>query len=193
MRVAIIDCYDSFTYNLYQLVGMLGGEPIPLPSDAPLGLVRETDPDRIILSPGPGTPDDSGICPDVIREFCGSVPILGVCLGHQTIVQTFGGRISRMQVPVHGKTSGIIHNGTGIFSGLPSPFPATRYHSLMADREAIPPGFEVQAVSSGDGCVMAVDNRRLQITGIQFHPESIMTPSGGVMMKNFLSGAGGRG
>jgi anthranilate synthase/aminodeoxychorismate synthase-like glutamine amidotransferase len=186
MRVAIIDCYDSFTYNLYQLVGQLGGIPIPIPCDASLDQVLEKDPERIILSPGPGTPDDSGICPDVIREFTGAIPILGVCLGHQTIVQTFGGKICRMKIPVHGKTSSIIHNGEGIFSGLPSPFSATRYHSLMADPGCIPHGFEIQAVSSGDRCVMAVTNRDLAITGVQFHPESIMTPSGKFLVKNFL-------
>jgi anthranilate synthase component 2 len=186
MRVAIIDCYDSFTYNLYQLVGQLGGIPIPIPCDAPLDQVIEKKPERIILSPGPGTPDDSGICPDVIREFMGVIPILGVCLGHQTIVQTFGGKICRMKIPVHGKTSSIIHSGEGIFSGLPSPFSATRYHSLMADPGSIPHGFEIQAVSSNDRCVMAVTNRDLAITGVQFHPESIMTPSGRFLLKNFL-------
>ncbi len=186
MKVAIIDCYDSFTYNLYQLVGQLGGTPLPIPCDASLDRVRAMDPERIILSPGPGTPDDSGICPDVLREFAGKIPILGVCLGHQTIVQTFGGRICRMKVPVHGKTSSIIHNGEGIFSGLPSPFSATRYHSLMADPGSVPPGFEIQAVSLGDQCVMAVTSRDLAITGVQFHPESIMTPSGQFLVKNFL-------
>lgn len=186
MRVAIIDCYDSFTYNLYQLVGQLGGIPLPIPCDASLDHVREQDPERIILSPGPGSPDESGICPDVIREFAGVIPILGVCLGHQTIFQTFGGKISRMKIPVHGKTSSIIHNGEGIFSGLPSPFSATRYHSLMADPGYIPPGFEIQAVSSEDRCVMAVTSPDLGITGVQFHPESIMTPSGKFLLKNFL-------
>lgn len=186
MRVAIIDCYDSFTYNLYQLVGQLGGIPLPIPCDASLDYVREQNPERIILSPGPGTPDDSGICPDVIREYAGVIPILGVCLGHQTIFQTFGGKICRMKIPVHGKTSSIIHNGGGIFSGLPSPFSATRYHSLMADPDYIPPGFEIQAVSSEDQCVMAVTSPNLGITGVQFHPESIMTPSGRFLLKNFL-------
>ncbi|MDD1709392.1 MAG: aminodeoxychorismate/anthranilate synthase component II [Methanoregulaceae archaeon] len=186
MRVAIIDCYDSFTYNLYQLVGQLGSEPIPVPCDAPLREVREKEPERIILSPGPGTPDESGICRDVIREYAGSVPILGVCLGHQTIVQTFGGRICRMQIPVHGKTSSIIHTGEGVFSGIPSPFSATRYHSLMADPGSIPPGFEIQAVSSDDRCIMAVAHPDLGITGVQFHPESIMTAPGRFLMKNFL-------
>lgn len=186
MRVAIIDCYDSFTYNLYQLVGQLGGIPLPIPCDASLDYVREQNPERIILSPGPGTPDDSGICPDVIREYAGVIPILGVCLGHQTIFQTFGGKICRMKIPVHGKTSSIIHNGEGIFSGLPSPFSATRYHSLMADPDYIPPGFEIQAVSSEDQCVMAVTSPDLGITGVQFHPESIMTPSGKFLLKNFL-------
>ncbi len=186
MRVAIIDCYDSFTYNLYQLVGQLGSVPFPIPCDAPLEEVRDQDPERIILSPGPGTPDESGICRDVIREYAGSIPILGVCLGHQTIVQTFGGRICRMPVPVHGKTSSIVHTGEGIFSGIPSPFTATRYHSLMADPASVPPGFQVRAVSSDDHCIMAVTHPDLGLTGVQFHPESIMTPVGRILVKNFL-------
>ena len=186
MRGAIIDCYDSFTYNLYQLVGQLGEEPIPIPCDAPLDEVRENDPERIILSPGPGTPDDAGICREVIREYAGSIPILGVCLGHQTIVQTFGGRICRMAIPVHGKTSSIVHTGDGIFSGIPSPFSATRYHYLMADPASIPAGFDVQAISSEDRCIMAVTHPDLGITGLQFHPESIMTPYGRILVKNFL-------
>lgn len=187
MKVAIIDCYDSFTYNLYQLVGKLGAHPVPIPCDAPLAQVRNTMPDRIILSPGPGTPDDSGICPDVIEEFAGNTPILGVCLGHQTIVRTFGGKVCRMAVPVHGKTSSIVHNGTGIFSGIPSPFSATRYHSLMAAPGSLPDELESLAVSADDQCIMAVAHRDLAITGVQFHPESIMTVPGSRIIKNFLS------
>jgi anthranilate synthase/aminodeoxychorismate synthase-like glutamine amidotransferase len=188
MKVAIIDCYDSFTYNLYQLVGYLGAEPHPVLSDEPIKRVHEIHPDRIILSPGPGTPDDSGICPDVIREYAGRIPILGVCLGHQTIINTFGGTISRMGRPVHGKTSSIIHTGTGILSGMPNPFTATRYHSLEADETAIPDGFETLAYAADDRCVMAVSHHGLHLHGIQFHPESIMTREGAQVMKNFLSG-----
>jgi anthranilate synthase/aminodeoxychorismate synthase-like glutamine amidotransferase len=188
MKVAIIDCYDSFTYNLFQLVGRLGAEPIPVLSDESLERVRAVDPDRIILSPGPGTPDDSGICPEVIREYAGTVPILGVCLGHQTIVQTFGGTIRRMGRPVHGKTSSIVHTGEGIFAGIPNPFTATRYHSLVAAEEDIPREFGTLAYAAEDRCVMAVAHRNLPLYGIQFHPESIMTPEGAHLMKNFLSG-----
>lgn len=187
MRVAIIDCYDSFTYNLYQLVGQLGAHPIPIPCDARLAQVRNAMPERIILSPGPGTPDDSGICPDVIAEFAGKIPILGVCLGHQTIVQAFGGKVCRMARPVHGKTSSIIHGGNGIFSGIPSPFSATRYHSLMAAPESIPEELATLAVSADDRCIMAVAHRDLAITGVQFHPESIMTLPGSRIIANFLS------
>lgn len=188
MKVAIIDCYDSFTYNLFQLVGRLGAEPVPVLSDEPLGQVRALHPDRIILSPGPGTPDDSGICPEVIREYAGRVPILGVCLGHQTIIQTFGGTIRRMGRPVHGKTSRIVHTGEGILAGIPSPFTATRYHSLSAEEGSIPDNFRTIAHAEEDRCVMAVSHRDMPIYGIQFHPESIMTREGAMIMTNFLSG-----
>jgi anthranilate synthase component 2 len=188
MKVVIIDCYDSFTYNLVQLVGRLGAEPVPVLSDEPIARVRSVDPDRIILSPGPGTPDDTGICQEIIREYAGTVPILGVCLGHQTIVHTFGGMIRRMDRPVHGKTSSIVHTGEGIFAGMESPFTATRYHSLEAAREAIPSMFRTVAYSAEDGCVMAVSHRSQPLFGVQFHPESIMTPTGAQLMKNFLSG-----
>ncbi len=188
MKVAIIDCYDSFTYNLFQLVGRLGADPVPVLSDEPIGRVRALSPDRIILSPGPGTPDDSGICPEVIREYAGRVPILGVCLGHQTIIQTYGGTIRRMGRPVHGKTSSIIHTGEGIFAGIPSPFTATRYHSLSAEEHAIPEEFRTLAYAADDRCVMAVCHQGLPLYGIQFHPESIMTREGAGIMKNFLFG-----
>jgi anthranilate synthase/aminodeoxychorismate synthase-like glutamine amidotransferase len=188
MKVAIIDCFDSFTYNLYQLVGNLGAKPIPFTCDQPLSLVRDSEPDRILLSPGPGTPEDSGICPDIIREFSGTVPLLGVCLGHQTIVQTFGGTIEKMARPVHGKTSRIIHTGNGIFSGLQNPFSATRYHSLMASPGGIPEEFETPAYAEDDHCIMAVSHREYPVYGIQFHPESIMTPEGIRLMHNFLRG-----
>ncbi len=188
MRVAIIDCYDSFTYNLFQLVGRLGADPVPVLSDEPIERVRDLSPDRIILSPGPGTPDESGICPEVIREYAGRVPILGVCLGHQTIIQTFGGTVGRMERPVHGKTSSIIHTGEGIFAGIPSPFTATRYHSLSAEENAIPYEFRTLAYAAEDRCVMAVSHRDFPLFGIQFHPESIMTREGAGIMKNFLTG-----
>ncbi|HOT04212.1 MAG TPA: aminodeoxychorismate/anthranilate synthase component II [Methanolinea sp.] len=191
MRVVIVDCFDSFTYNLYQMVGMLGAVPIPVTCDQPVSAVREEYPDRIILSPGPGTPEDSGVCPDVIREFEGRVPILGVCLGHQTILHCHGGAVRRMDVPVHGKTSRIVHGGRGLFAGLPNPFTATRYHSLAVQKDAVPDEFETLAFSDDDGCVMGVMHRTMPLFGLQFHPESIMTPQGRVIMENFLFPGGG--
>ncbi|HWQ66407.1 MAG TPA: aminodeoxychorismate/anthranilate synthase component II [Methanospirillum sp.] len=186
MKVIIVDCFDSFTYNLTQLVGTLGAAPVAITCDNPLRRIEEENPDRIILSPGPGTPDDSGICPDVIRRYAGVVPILGVCLGHQTIASTFGGNIVRLAEPVHGKTSRIIHTGTGIFSGVENPFIATRYHSLTVRPNSVPSDFEVTATSAGDGCIMAISHRKFPVYGVQFHPESIMTPSGRQIMTNFL-------
>ena len=186
MNVVIVDCFDSFTYNLFQMVGQMGANPIPIRCDMPLEMISKAEPDRIILSPGPGTPEDSGVCREVIRQFAKDVPILGVCLGHQTIIKTYGGRICRMKVPVHGKTSRIVHTQEGIFTGLPSPIQATRYHSLVVDPDAMPIEFETLAVSADDRCVMAVRHRRLPITGLQFHPESIMTPTGMQLVKNFL-------
>ncbi|OPX66575.1 MAG: Anthranilate synthase component 2 [Methanoregulaceae archaeon PtaB.Bin056] len=186
MRVVIVDCFDSFTYNLYQMVGMLGAVPITVTCDRPISAVRDESPDRIILSPGPGTPDDSGVCPEVIREFEGRVPILGVCLGHQTILHCHGGAVRRMDAPVHGKTSRIVHGGQGLFAGLPNPFTATRYHSLAVQKDAVPGEFETLAFSAEDGCVMGVMHRTMPLYGLQFHPESIMTPQGRVIMENFL-------
>jgi len=186
MRVVIVDCFDSFTYNLYQMVGMLGAVPITVTCDRPISAVRDESPDRIILSPGPGTPDDSGVCPEVIREFEGRVPILGVCLGHQTILHCHGGAVRRMDAPVHGKPSRIVHGGQGLFAGLPNPFTATRYHSLAVQKDAVPGEFETLAFSAEDGCVMGVRHRTMPLYGIQFHPESIMTPQGRVIMENFL-------
>ena len=188
MNVVIVDCFDSFTYNLFQMVGKMGATPVAITCDMPIEMIKKARPDRIILSPGPGTPEDSGVCRDVIRQFAGDVPILGVCLGHQTIIQTYGGRICRMKSPVHGKTSRIIHNKKGIFKGLPSPFQATRYHSLAVDPHTMPEEFETLAVSADDRCVMAVRHCRLPITGVQFHPESIMTTAGTQLVENFLYG-----
>jgi len=186
MKVAIIDCFDSFTYNLYQLVGSLGEEPVPITCDQPVRVVKQEDPDRIILSPGPGNPDDSGVCCDVIREYAGVVPILGVCLGHQTIIHTFGGNIVRMKNPVHGKTSGIVHTGEGIFEGLKSPMTATRYHSLTAEPESLPSELRVIARAADDGSIMAVSHKKYPIYGLQFHPESIMTMEGREIISNFI-------
>lgn len=186
MNVVIVDCFDSFTYNLFQMVGRMGASPIPIRSDMPLESVRKAEPDRIILSPGPGRPEDSGVCREVIRHFAGDVPILGVCLGHQTIIHSYGGRICRMKSPVHGKTSSIMHSRNGIFAGLPSPIQATRYHSLAVDPDCMPEEFETLAVAADDRCIMAVRHQHLPITGVQFHPESVMTPAGMHLIENFL-------
>ena len=187
MRVVIIDCFDSFTYNLHQLVGVLGATPVTLTSDRPLSEVTAAAPDRLTLSPAPGRPEASGICPDVIRDYAGRVPILGVCLGHQVIVSAFGGSITRLKTPVHGKTSFIRHTGEGILAGVRNPLIATRYHSLAARKDELPRDFRTVAVSEDDGCVMGVMHRSLPVFGLQFHPESIMTPDGRQIMENFLS------
>lgn len=189
MNVVIIDCFDSFTYNLYQLVGMLGENPIPITCNNQIEVVRRAEPDRIILSPGPGTPKDSGICAEVIREYAGRVPILGVCLGHQTIIDTLGGTIVRMKRPVHGMTSEIECTGEGVLAGLPSRFTATRYHSLTALSEDLPSDLSVTATATDDGAIMAVAHKRYPLYGLQFHPESIMTEAGKQIMQNFLGGA----
>jgi anthranilate synthase component II len=190
MKVAIIDCFDSFTYNLYQLVGSLGGEPVPITCDQQVEVVERAKPDRIILSPGPGTPDDTGVCKEVIRRYAGEIPILGVCLGHQTIIQTFGGTIIRMKSPVHGKTSEILHSGIGVFGGIKTPITATRYHSLTAQPQNLPSSLEVTATAADDGTIMAVSHKKYPVYGLQFHPESIMTPKGRQIMANFLKATG---
>ena len=190
MNVTIVDCFDSFTYNLLQLVGTIGGSPVAVTCDQSISRIESEEPDRIILSPGPGTPDESGVCHEVIKRYAGEVPILGVCLGHQTIISSYGGKIVRLEEPVHGKTSLISHTGTGIFAGISQPFTATRYHSLTASREAFPEELEITATSGGDNCIMAVSHRELPIHGVQFHPESIMTPAGHRIMTNFLHTGG---
>ncbi len=188
MNVLIVDCYDSFTYNLYQQVGKLGANPVVLPCDTPLGSLKACPCDRIILSPGPGTPEDSGVCRDVLETMSKEIPTLGVCLGHQTICSVFGGEVIRAPRPMHGKTSPICHDGEGIFSGLPSPFTATRYHSLIARPESLPDELRISATSTDDGYVMGVRHTRYPIEGIQFHPESILSREGDSLIRNFLRG-----
>lgn len=188
MNVLIIDCYDSFTFNLYQQVGKLGAVPIVYPSDTPLEELLEIPCDRIILSPGPGTPADSGVCREVLETMSRTVPTLGVCLGHQTICATFGGAVVRASHLMHGKTSPICHTGAGVFTGMPSPFTATRYHSLVAERSSFPAELRVTASSMDDGYVMGVCHTRYPIVGVQFHPESILTHDGDRLLRNFLYG-----
>jgi anthranilate synthase/aminodeoxychorismate synthase-like glutamine amidotransferase len=188
MKVLIVDCYDSFTFNLYQQVGKLGGSPVVLPCDTPLDLLQKTGCDRIILSPGPGTPEESGVCRDVLETISKTIPTLGVCLGHQTICTTFGGEVVRAANLMHGKTSAILHDRTGIFTGVPAPFTATRYHSLIAQRQSLPDDLVITASSTDDGYVMGVRHTRYPIDGIQFHPESILSPEGDRIIRNFLRG-----
>jgi anthranilate synthase component 2 len=186
MNVLIVDCYDSFTFNLYQQVGRLGGNPLVFPCDTPLETLQKCGCDRIILSPGPGTPEDSGVCHQVLETMSRTIPTLGVCLGHQTICTVFGGEVIRALHLMHGKTSPILHDGTGIFTGIPTPFTATRYHSLVAQRESLPDELEVTASSLDDGYVMGVRHTRFPIDGVQFHPESILSHEGDRIIWNFL-------
>jgi len=191
-RVLVIDNYDSFVYNLVQYLGELGADPIVHRHDArSLDEIVEIDPDAILISPGPGTPDDAGLSNDVIRTFAGKRPVLGVCLGHQCLGQVFGGRVVRANEVMHGKTSVIRHDGRGVFAGLPNPFEATRYHSLVVDRDSVPPELEISA-ETDDGTVMGLRHREYAVEGVQFHPESILTAPGKQLLRNFLAQSGVR-
>jgi anthranilate synthase/aminodeoxychorismate synthase-like glutamine amidotransferase len=185
--ILVIDNYDSFTYNLVQYLGELGAELRVARNDT-VSLEEITDlaPESIVISPGPGTPDDAGISLALIRAFSATIPILGVCLGHQAIGQAFGGRVSRARRQMHGKTSEISHDGNGVFHGLPSPFPATRYHSLAVLDEGFPAELEISARAE-DGEIMGLRHRRYPVEGVQFHPESILTDQGKALLRNFLS------
>jgi anthranilate synthase/aminodeoxychorismate synthase-like glutamine amidotransferase len=187
-HVLIVDNYDSFTYNLYQYLGELGTEPRVVRNDeltAEAALALE--PDRIVISPGPGTPDQAGITLELIRRAAGRVPVLGVCLGHQALGQVFGGRVVRAPKLMHGKTSEIHHDGRTVFTRLPAPFTATRYHSLVVARETVPECLEVSAWTD-DGVVMGLRHREHALEGVQFHPESILTTVGKDLLRNFLEG-----
>ncbi len=190
MKVLILDNYDSFVYNLAQYAGEFADEVVVKRNDeVNIPAVRKFSPDKIIISPGPGTPADPryfGICTEVLRKVSIETPTLGVCLGHQGIVHSFGGNIVRAKRLRHGKTSPIRHDGKGIFRGLENPFEATRYHSLVADRRALPDSLEVSARSEDDGEVMGIRHREFPIEGVQFHPESILTVHGHRMIANFL-------
>ena len=182
----VIDNYDSFTYNLVQYFGELGAEMKVVRNDKmSLEEITELAPDLICISPGPCTPDEAGISCDVIREFGGKIPILGVCLGHQSIGQVFGGDVIRATELMHGKTSSILHEGKSIFKGLPSPFTATRYHSLIVQRDTLPDCLEITAETE-DGVIMGLKHKEMEIHGVQFHPESILTEHGKEMLKNFI-------
>ncbi|WP_395621511.1 anthranilate synthase component II [Dokdonella sp.] len=187
----MIDNYDSFTFNLVQYFGELGEEVRVIRNDAlDLAGVRALDPSAIVISPGPGTPDDAGISLEVLAALSGVVPIFGVCLGHQAIGQAFGGKVVRARSIMHGKTSPIHHDGRGVFAGLPNPFEATRYHSLVVEQASLPKCLEVSAwTENADGSrdeIMGLRHRSLAVEGVQFHPESILTQHGHAMLRNFL-------
>jgi len=185
--ILVIDNYDSFTYNLVQYFGELGAELVVRRNDqTTLREVEELHPDKICISPGPGTPDDAGISNELIRQFGPHTPVLGVCLGHQCIGQVFGAEVVRADRLMHGKTSPILHEGDGVFRGLPIPFEATRYHSLIVRRETLPDELEVIAETS-EREIMGLRHRRYPIHGVQFHPESIMTGEGKKLLSNFLN------
>jgi len=186
-RVLVIDNYDSFVYNLVQYLGELGADPVVHRHDEiDLADAERLAPDAVLISPGPGRPEDAGLSNDLIREWAGQVPILGVCLGHQCIGQVFGGEVVRAPEVMHGKTSWIHHNGGGVFAGLPEPLEATRYHSLVVSRDGLPDELEVTAETE-DGVVMALRHRELAVEGVQFHPESILTEAGRDLLSNFLA------
>lgn len=182
----LIDNYDSFTYNLAQYLGELGADVHVHRNDAiTLEQIKAWQPERIVISPGPCTPSEAGISVPLIERFAGSVPILGVCLGHQAIGQAFGGRIVRAQQVMHGKVSPVTHDERGVFADLPVPFTATRYHSLAIDRRSMPTCLEISATAD-DGEIMGIRHRTLRVEGVQFHPEAMLTEHGHALLRNFL-------
>jgi anthranilate synthase component II len=186
-RILVVDNYDSFVYNLVQYLGELGADPVVHRNDAiSVADAVALDPDGVLLSPGPGRPEDAGILLDVIAAFAGRRPVLGVCLGHQAIGHAFGGRVVRAPELMHGKTSFVHHGGAGVLAGLPDPFEATRYHSLVVDRDGLPDVLEITA-ETADGTIMGLRHRELAIEGVQFHPESILTVGGHDLLRNFLA------
>ncbi|OLB63192.1 MAG: anthranilate/aminodeoxychorismate synthase component II [Acidobacteria bacterium 13_2_20CM_2_66_4] len=185
--ILVIDNYDSFTYNLVQYLGELGADIKVMRNDAvTLEEVAAAKPSRIVISPGPGRPEQAGVTMPVIRELGRTTPILGVCLGHQAIGAVFGGRVVRAEVPMHGKTSTIEHDGRGVFSGINGPFVASRYHSLVVEGTTMPEALEVSARTREDGVVMGLRHRAWPVHGVQFHPESILTGEGRRILRNFL-------
>jgi anthranilate synthase/aminodeoxychorismate synthase-like glutamine amidotransferase len=189
-RILVLDNYDSFVFNLVQYLGEMGAEPIVHRSDA-LSIEQIVDlaPDGILISPGPGRPEDAGLSNEVIVRLGGKIPIFGVCLGHQCIGQVYGGDVVRAPQIMHGKTSLISHSGVGVFAGLPDPFEATRYHSLVVERSSIPDVLEITAQTE-DGLVMGLRHREFDVEGVQFHPESILTVGGHQLVGNFLERCG---
>jgi len=182
----VLDNYDSFTYNLVQYLGEMGEDPVVRRNDqVTVDEIERLNPERIVISPGPCTPREAGISIDLIRHFAGRKPLLGVCLGHQAIGEAFGGRVVRAPYLMHGKLSRIHHDGRTIFRGLPQDFTATRYHSLIVEREGLPEVLEISAATD-DGLIMGLRHRRFPVEGVQFHPESILTEPGKALLRNFL-------
>ncbi len=186
--ILVIDNYDSFTYNLVQYLGELGARMEVFRNDRiAMDRIDASQPEKVVISPGPCTPNEAGISVGLIRRFTGRIPMLGVCLGHQCIGQAFGGRVVRAPAILHGKVSEIHHDGRSIFKGLSQPFIATRYHSLIVERESLPDCLEISA-QTHDGIIMGLRHREYPVEGVQFHPESILTAEGKVLLKNFLDG-----
>ena len=184
--LALIDNYDSFTYNLVHFLGELGAEVTVWRNDAiTVAELLDRSPEAVVMSPGPCDPDRAGICLEMVEKGAGRLPLLGVCLGHQAIGQAFGGRVVRAPYVMHGKLSAVHHNGTGVFAGLPNPFEATRYHSLVVERDSVPECLKVTAETE-DGVVMGLAHRELPVHGVQFHPESIASEHGHALLRNFL-------
>ena len=187
MRVVVVDNVDSFVYNLVQYIGELGADPVVFTNRASLQEIKRAEPDRIVISPGPKTPEHAGVSVEIIRKLGSTVPILGVCLGHQAIGYAFGGRIVPAKRLMHGKVSKIKHDESELFRGVPNPFEATRYHSLAVDKATLPSCLHITAVTAdADEEIMGLRHREYPIFGVQFHPESILTPHGKLILKNFL-------
>jgi anthranilate synthase/aminodeoxychorismate synthase-like glutamine amidotransferase len=185
-RLLLVDNYDSFTYNLVQAFLELGADVhVHRNDEITVGAAEALAPTHLCISPGPGSPPEAGVSKDMIRAFAGRIPVLGVCLGHQAIVEVYGGPIVRAQRLMHGKASEVLHDGHGLYAGLPNPFPAGRYHSLIARRDALPPVFDVTAWTA-EGEIMGVRHKELALEGVQFHPESILTPDGPKLLAAFL-------
>jgi anthranilate synthase component 2 len=186
--ILLLDNYDSFTYNLLHYLNELGKEVIVKRNDAlSVSDVFALKPESIVISPGPGTPDESGICLDLVKQSAGKIPLLGVCLGHQAIGQVFGGKVVRAPMPMHGKISAIKHQGESVFKGLPSPFNATRYHSLIVEKSSLPDSLQITAETE-DGIIMGIKHKQFDVHGVQFHPESIASEHGHALLKNFITG-----
>ena len=185
----LIDNYDSFTYNLYQYLAELGAQVVVRRNDrVSIAEIADMRPEQIVISPGPCTPNEAGLSCEIIRQFGPNIPLLGVCLGHQAIGQVYGGRVIRAPEPMHGKSSLIYHHGQGVLSELPAPFSANRYHSLIVERATLPDALEITAETAG-GLIMGLRHRTHPVEGVQFHPESIMTPDGKQLLRNFLTGS----